>query len=125
MANELPELVAALLPRVGQIVDILINWSARDGVHDLHAVAVGTSTTKLPSRPRLMRIAGTDSSVKLLVIPSTTSVELGNHVLRIAAGKEICDETRLESCVIQAHRVLAVARTESSDWSAQLARTPG
>ncbi|MDR3659351.1 MAG: DUF5994 family protein [Mycobacterium sp.] len=126
VANELPELVSALLPRVGEVADILINWSARDGVHDLHAVALRVSnSTRLPCRPRLMRVSTMQTCVKLLVIPSITSAELGNQVLRVAAGHAIYDVDQNEESVIQARRVLAVARAESAYWTGQLDHAAG
>lgn len=126
VANELPELVSALLPKVGQIAGILVNWSATDGVHDLHAVSLGlSSSTKLPCHPRLMRVSAMQTCIKLLVIPSITSVELGNQVLRIAAGHAAYEADQGDESVRRAQRVLAIARTASARWAGELDRVAG
>ncbi len=89
IAAELPDLVGALHRRLGEIVDIRVNWSATEGQLDLASIAMGGRpilSDGEPPRPRLMIVSGQVGRVKLLVVPSMTSQALGMMVMRTAAG---------------------------------------
>lgn len=121
VAGELPELVSSLRPRVGEVEGIDVNWSATEGASDLHSVAMSNdSTAGLRRRPRLMRVNGSRCAVRLLVVPSLTSLELGTLVLRVAAGLAIREAEGPKECARWAQRVLAAARAESVAWTRQL-----
>jgi hypothetical protein len=123
LANELPDLIAALHPQLGEITDIGVNWSTTDGTPDLNSMYYGTATLpgSRPRRQRLIRIAGQRECIKLLVVPSMTSAALGLMVLRMAAGLRIPDsqcETKLfktADCVVRA------AQAEGASWAMRVA----
>ncbi|WP_435405165.1 DUF5994 family protein [Mycolicibacterium houstonense] len=50
VAGELPELVGALHPSLGEVVDIRINWSAAEGQLDLNTIVTGNRWTQGRSR---------------------------------------------------------------------------
>ena len=120
MARELPDLIGALHPQLGEVMAIRVNWSATEGQLDLETIATA-STHKLPGehhrRPRLMTVDGRTACVKLLVVPSMTSQALGAMVLRTAARlptSEGLGDGRLfnTACV-----VMRLAEAESKKWS--------
>jgi hypothetical protein len=92
VARELPDLTDALCERLGQIVDIKVNWSAIDGVLDLDAlsrrgadVVPGWKTR----HQRVMAVTGRQARAKLLVVPCGTTTALALMVLRRAAALPI------------------------------------
>jgi hypothetical protein len=80
LARELPELVGALHGRLGEVVDISVNWSLSENLPDLN------SRHWQNKHQHLMAITGRDASANLLVIPSLTPGSLAGLLLRIAAG---------------------------------------
>lgn len=129
VANELPELVEVLHRSLGEVVDIRINWSAAEGQLDLNSLAHGSrvGAGMKPSRPRLMVVAGRGECVKLLVVPSKTSVALGALVMRCAAGMPVEESVRRTPLFETASCVLRVAKLESARWSGRtrdVAETP-
>lgn len=80
LARELPELVAVLHGRLGEVVDISVNWSMSENLPDLN------SRHWQNKHQHLMAITGRDASANLLVIPSLTPGTLAGLLLRIAAG---------------------------------------
>lgn len=80
LARELPELVAVLHGRLGEVVDISVNWSLSENLPDLN------SRHWQNKHQHLMAITGRDASANLLVIPSLTPATLAGLLLRIAAG---------------------------------------
>jgi Family of unknown function (DUF5994) len=92
VARELPELIEALERRLGQVVDIGINWSVLDGVPDLdtlvcHGKAVVPG--QQPRHPRVMTVTGNNASARLLVVPCQTTTALAVMVMRRAAALPI------------------------------------
>lgn len=125
VANELPELVGVLHRRLGEIVDIRINWSAAEGQLDLNTIVTGSRWavgTQL-RRPRLMVVAGQDACVKLLVVPRKTSQLLGGLVMRCAAAMPVDDSVRDNPLFETADCVLRVAQTESARWLGRMQNT--
>jgi hypothetical protein len=91
LAKELPELIHALHPALGEIVDISINWSATAGAPMMNTHSSG-ALTKLrwnDSRQRIMAVVGLNGSARILVIPHTTMAQLSVMVLRRAAGMPV------------------------------------
>ena len=80
LATELPELVGVLSGRLGEVVDISVNWSLSENLPDLN------SRHWQNKHQHLMAITGRDASANLLVIPSLTPGSLAGLLLRIAAG---------------------------------------
>jgi hypothetical protein len=80
LARELPELVGVLHGRLGDVVDISVNWSLSENLPDLN------SRHWQNKHQHLMAITGRDASANLLIIPSLTPGTLANLLLRIAAG---------------------------------------
>lgn len=120
MARELPDLIGALHPQLGEVVAIRVNWSATEGQLDLETIA-STSHQKLAGehhrRPRLMNIDGRTACVQLLVIPSMTSQALGAMMLRTAAGlptgSGVSDGRLFDTACV----VMRLAEAESKKWS--------
>jgi len=87
IASELPELVGALSGRLGEIVDISVNWSSLESSPDLDALnrhRIGDAI-RVVGRQRLMLVAGSKACANLLVVPCRTSAALATMVLRQAA----------------------------------------
>jgi uncharacterized protein DUF5994 len=80
LAGELPELVAVLHGRLGEVVDISVNWSVSENLPDLN------SRHWQNKHQHLMAVTGRDASANLLIIPSLTPATLAGLLLRIAAG---------------------------------------
>lgn len=120
MARELPDLIEAVFPALGEIVDISINWSANSPTPVLStmspdiAARIGGQTP----RHRLMYLIGRSAVTKLLVIPPMTAPTLALMVLRQAAQLGVpeldCDSREFEA----ADRVMCAARAESASWEA-------
>ncbi|GAS97829.1 uncharacterized protein RMCC_4795 [Mycolicibacterium canariasense] len=121
LAAELTELVTALHPKLGQLTDIRVNWSAVEGPPDLHMVALGGAAIAANRRPRLLLAIGTQARAKLLVIPSTTSIELGIMVMKVSAGLDVQHSEEVGARVHSAQRILLAAQTESSTWGRVIA----
>ena len=88
VARELPGLMDAIRDRLGDVVDIDVNWSAIDGVLDLDSLT-RRGIDALPGwktrRQRLMTVTGSLARANLLVVPCATSTALAVMVLRQAA----------------------------------------
>ncbi|WP_111511451.1 DUF5994 family protein [Mycobacterium kyogaense] len=119
IAAELPDLIGALHPALGEVETMQINWSPTEGQLDLETIAVG-SRKALPGghyrRPRLMSIVGREAAVKLLVVPSMTSQALGSMVMRAAAGLPPRIDAANNRIYETACLVVGLARTESVNW---------
>jgi hypothetical protein len=92
VARELPELIDALDERLGQIIDIGVNWSAFDGVLDLDSLT-RRGIDAIPGwkarHQRVMTVTGSYARANLLVVPCRTTTALAVMVLRQAAGLPI------------------------------------
>lgn len=126
IARELPELIAALSERLGQIIDISVNWSPRQGSPDLDALSrVGMADPgRVISRQRLMMITGSQASVNLLVVPSRTANVLAISVLRQAAGLPTMLAERDTQAFRTADDIVRAARAESALCARRLMTSP-
>lgn len=119
VAGELPGLIAALHPALGEIFDISVNWSETDAVPDLNTMRNGARS--LPgcgdAHQRVMVIAGRRRRVKLLVIPHRTPPALGLMVLRRAAALPVPDGRQVSDVLETAERVVRAAQAESARWT--------
>ena len=89
ISRELPELVSVLDARLGQVIDINVNWSSLQGQPDLNwGWWQGV-------RPHVMTVGGRDARAKLLIVPHRTGTALAVMVLRQAAGLPVvCGASR-------------------------------
>jgi Family of unknown function (DUF5994) len=115
VARELPELVDAVSTRLGQIIDISVNWSSLEGPPDLEPLnrAWRADPGRVVSHQHLMMIAGSQGSANLLVVPWRTSSALALMVLRQAATLSIVPIDRDTQEFRIADDVVRDARAES------------
>ncbi|OBB94965.1 DUF5994 family protein [Mycobacterium sp. 852002-40037_SCH5390672] len=80
VSRELPNLVSVLEARLGQVVDINVNWSALQSQRDLNwGWLQGV-------HPQVITIMGRDARATLLLVPHRTGTALAVMILRRAAG---------------------------------------
>ena len=125
VARELPELIGALSGRLGEIIDISINWSSLEGCSDFDTVkrASMANPIRLTCHHRLMMITGSQCSANLLVIPCRTSSAVAVMVLRRAATLDIVHAERDTDAFRIADDVVRAARAESKLCAQRLGRT--
>jgi len=120
MARELPDLIEAVFPTLGEIIDISVNWSANSPTPVLSTMAPEIAARIGGNAPhhRLMFLVGRSVVTKLLVIPAMTAPALAIMVLRQAGRRGIpeldCGTKEFEA----ADRVMCAARAESASWDA-------
>jgi len=123
MVRELPDLVEALFPALGEVVDINLNWSAGSVTPVLSTMAPATAAKvgwKAP-RHRLMSLAGSGATALILVVPAVTSASLALMVLRQAAARHIPEVDFGTPAYDAAERVMRAARADSVSWAAEQA----
>jgi hypothetical protein len=107
ISRELPELISVLDVRLGQVIDINVNWSSLQRQPDLNwAWWQGL-------RPHIMTVSGRDARAKLLIVPHPTSAALAVMILRRAAGLPIYAAHRDSHAYRTAECIVRVARGES------------
>jgi Family of unknown function (DUF5994) len=92
VARELPDLIDALRERLGQVIDIAVNWSSLDGVPDLDSLnrrGIDAIPGHQARHQRVMTVTGSRARVNLLVVPSRTTTALAVMLLRRAAALPI------------------------------------
>jgi hypothetical protein len=122
VADELPQLIAALHKPLGEIVDICINWSATQGPRELYETIAGGRSMHggHPGRQRLMVVEGRLGCVNLLVVPHMTSQALGLMVMRCAAAKAFSGAERSTQLFEIADSVMRAAQLESASWTQRM-----
>ena len=120
MARELPDLIEALRPALGEITGIDLNWSAHSPTPVLSTMSpdVAGRIARNTPRQRLMVLASPSAVVSLLVVPSMTAPALAMMVLRCAADRQIADSEKTSKEYQAADRVLRAAQAESAMWAA-------
>ena len=115
IARELPELIDAVRPRLGRVIDIGLNWSPLEGVPDLDllnrrgvAATPGRETRQL----RVMTVTGSQARANLLVVPCRTSPALAVMVLRQAADLPILHAHQQMPAFEAACAILRAAREQ-------------
>ena len=120
IAKELPELIEALEPPLGQIVDIGVNWSSLDGVPDLDSLHY-RGNAAVPGRnnrpQRVMTVTGSRACARLLVVPWRTSTALAVMLLRRAAGLPVFSVHRDTDAFRTAEDIVCAARAEHPMFS--------
>jgi hypothetical protein len=122
VARELPELIGALSTRLGQIIDISVNWSSLEGSPDLDSLnrTRTVDPARVVSHQRLMMITGSRASANLLVVPCRTSSALAVMVLRQAAAFQIKPAERNTQAFRTADDIVRAARAESARCARRL-----
>lgn len=119
IAPELPDLIQALHPALGDILDISINWTVSSATPVLSTmspeIAAKFAGTTAPHR--LMFLTGRCALTKLLVIPAMTSTTLALMVLRQVGERPIPEAVHDTKEFQAAQRVICAARSESSAWA--------
>jgi Family of unknown function (DUF5994) len=83
ISRELPGLVSILEVRLGQVIDINVNWSALQNQPNLDwGLWRGVN-------PHVMTVVGREDQAKLLIVPYRTGTALAVMVLRLAAALPI------------------------------------
>jgi Family of unknown function (DUF5994) len=124
IARELPELMDALFARLGEILDISVNWSSLEGSPDLDALnrASAVDPGRVLSHQRLMTITGSHARANLLLVPSRTSSVLAVTVLRQAAALPATSAEQDTKAFRTATDILCAARAESAQCARRLQR---
>lgn len=106
ISRELTELVAVLDARLGQVIDIDVNWSSLQRQPDLNwGWWQGV-------RPHIMTVGGRDARAKLLIVPHRTGTALAVMVLRQAAGLPVYAAHRDSRAFQTAECIMRMARGE-------------
>jgi hypothetical protein len=106
ISRELPELVSVLAVRLGQVIDINVNWSSLQRQPDLNW------DWWQGIHPHVMTVGGRDARAKLLIVPHRTGVALAVMVLRRAAGLPVYPAHRDSRAFQTAECIVRVARGE-------------
>ncbi|MHA7653917.1 DUF5994 family protein [Mycobacterium sp. ML4] len=106
ISRELSELVAVLDVRLGQVIDIDINWSSLQRQPDMNW------DWWQSINPHIMSVGGRDARAKLLIVPHRTHTALAVMVLRQAAGLPVQAVHRGSRAFETAERIVRVARGE-------------
>jgi hypothetical protein len=107
LARELPELVGVLHGRLGEVVDISVNWSTAENLPDLN------SRHWQNKHQHLMAVTGRDASANLLIVPSLTPSTLASLLLRIAAGLPLSAEHQATPLYRTAAEIVDAARVDA------------
>ena len=116
MASELPDLIEALHPSLGEVVDIKINWSTTAGtpIMHTHSQSVLARMRWNDSRQRIMVVVGRNGCARLLIVPNMTTASLGLMVLRRAAEMEIPTAEHDSPEYLAADRLVRAAKEQSA-----------
>lgn len=120
-ARELPDLIQALRPTLGDIADIDVNWSAKSAAPVLSTMPVEMATKihGANARHHLMWLTGTTANATLLLVPAATAGPLALMVMRYAARLPISEVDQRKPEFAAAQRVIRAAKAESIRWSAE------
>lgn len=106
MTIELPNLVAALTPLLGDITGINVNWPPLQRPPDFNWAG-------WEHKPQhVMTVNGADAHLALLIVPYATYSALALMVLRRAAGLPIAPVDRDKPAYIMAGSILTAARRQ-------------
>jgi hypothetical protein len=106
ISRELPELVSVLDVRLGQVIDINVNWSSLQRQPDLNW------DWWQGIRPHIMTVGGRDARAKLLIVPHRTATALAVMILRRAARLPIYAAHRDSRAFQTAECIVRLARGE-------------
>ncbi|WP_075233787.1 DUF5994 family protein [Mycobacterium colombiense] len=106
ITNELPELVAALTPLLGEVASINVNWSSLQRPPDLNWPGWEGK------RQHVMTVSGVQARVNLLIVSYTTHSGLALMVLRRAANLPIESADRVKPAFVAADSILRAAQQQ-------------
>jgi uncharacterized protein DUF5994 len=106
ISRELTELVSVLDVRLGQVIDISVNWSSLQRQPDLNW------DWWQGIKPHVMTVVGRDARAKLLIVPHRTGTALAVMVLRRAAGLPVYEAHRDSRAFQTAECIVRMARGE-------------
>jgi len=121
IARELPGLIDALRERLGQAIDIGVNWSPLQGVPDLDLLnrrGVAATPGRDSRHLRVMTITGTRAKAHLLVVPCRTSIALAVMLLRQAADLPVLYAHQHTAAFQTAGVIVETARAQNSQTAA-------
>jgi Family of unknown function (DUF5994) len=107
ISRELPELVSVLDARLGEVVNINVNWSSLQRQPDLNW------DWWQGLHPHIMTVSGRDAGVKLLIVPHRTGMALAVMILRQAARLPIDAAHRDSRAFETAECIVRVAKGET------------
>ncbi|MEE6138599.1 DUF5994 family protein [Mycobacterium sp. 050128] len=106
ISRELPELVSILEARLGQVIDINVNWQSIQRQPDLNWACWQVIN------PHIMTVCGHDARAKILIVPYRTGTALAVMLLRRAAGLSVLAAHRESRAFLTADGILRAARGE-------------
>ncbi|MCA2240859.1 MULTISPECIES: DUF5994 family protein [Mycobacterium] len=106
ITNELPGLVAALTPLLGDICSVNVNWPALQRPPDFNWHGWEHK------RQHVMTFIGSEERVNLLIVPYATYSGLALMVLRRAAGLPVEGKDRDKPAFVTAGSILQAARQQ-------------
>jgi Family of unknown function (DUF5994) len=106
ISQELTELVSVLDVRLGQVIEINVNWSSLQRQPDLNW------DWWQGIKPHVMTVGGRDGRAKLLIVPHRTGTALAVMVLRRAAGLPVFEAHRDSRAFQTAESIVRMARGE-------------
>jgi hypothetical protein len=125
VARELPQLIDALTSRLGEVIDISVNWSALEGAPSLNPLPYagkGTLPGQVIRQQRIITVVGRQARVNLLVVPSRTGRALAVMVLRHAASLPILASHAETAACRTAEEIVRTARAEAAKRAAAESR---
>lgn len=108
ITNELPALVAALTPLLGDINSINVNWPALQRPPELNWAGWERR------RQHVMALTGHDAAVNLLIVSYTTHTALALMVLRCAASLPVEPRDQSKPAFLTAGSILQAAQRQSA-----------
>lgn len=106
ITNELPGVVAALTPLLGDICSVNVNWPPLQRPPDFNWHGWEHK------RQHVMTFIGSEARVNLLIVPYTTYSALALMVLRRAAGLPVEAKDREKPAFLTAGSILEAARQQ-------------
>ena len=100
--------------RLGDVVDISVNWSMSENLPDLN------SRHWQNKHQHLMSVTGRDASANLLIVPSLTPGTLANMLLRVAAGLPLSAAHQATPLFRTAAEIVDAARLDAVQRKAAL-----
>lgn len=107
ITNELPQLVAALTPLLGEITSINVNWPPLQRPPDFNWQGWEHK------RQHVMTVTGENALANLLVIPYATYTALAVMLLRSAANRPIDPVDREKPAFLTACSILRAAQQQA------------
>ncbi len=117
IARELSDLTDALRERLGQVIDIGVNWSPLQGLPDLDQLnrrGIGATPGRDSRHLRVMTLTGTDAKADLLIVPCRTSMPLAVMLLRQAADLPVLYAHQDTEAFRNAGAIVQAARAQAS-----------